>query len=120
MKRIVVTILIVIRLVHVSYAQDACPYAPADCPETGDIEAVKDSNACIVNFIVAQEITMQNMLREKVTQIVQQTAEKKNWPWYELTESSGRGVTTEDNTRPLPYALRPPFEYTISFECHRQ
>src|SRR5215471_9836350 len=92
-----------------------CQQFPADCPETGNIEATQDSSACISNWIAPQEITMQNRLRKFTTEMMEGIAAKNNWQVYELNEMSGTGQAIDGNTKLLPDALRPPYEYSISF-----
>ncbi|HEY2722277.1 MAG TPA: hypothetical protein VGI82_11160 [Chitinophagaceae bacterium] len=91
-----------------------CSYFPADCPESGDIEAAQDSNACINNLIVSQEITMQNDLRSQFISMMDEIAKNKGWEVYEYTESAGSGVGA--NGVPTPFSLRHPHQFTISFD----
>jgi len=98
----------------VSHAQ-TCDKFPADCPETGNIETTQDSAACISNWIAPQEIAMQNHLRKFITEMMEAIAAKNKWQVYELNEMYGAGQAIDDNTKLLPNALRPPYQYSISF-----
>jgi hypothetical protein len=101
-------------LQFISKAQ-TCDLFPADCPETDNIAAAQDSNVCITNWIAPQEITMQNHLRKFITEVMEDIASRNKWQVYELTESTGRGIAIDGNTKLLPYPLRPPYQYSISF-----
>lgn len=103
----------VLLLSIISRAQN-CEYFPADCPETGDIEAAQDSDVRITNLIIPQEITMQNNLRVQIITMMKQIAEKNNWGFYQYTEAAGGGVGAEGV--PTPYALRRPYQFMISFD----
>src|SRR5690349_3255337 len=95
-----------------TWAQE-CNYFPADCPQTGDIEAAQDSDACIKNLVVAEEIIMQNNLRRVFTSMMEEIARNKNWKVYEYTEGSGGGVGSDGKA--TPYPLRRPYQFMISF-----
>ncbi|MDP4262174.1 MAG: hypothetical protein Q8941_06550 [Bacteroidota bacterium] len=88
-----------------------CETFPADCP--GNIEDARDSNTCINNFILPQEITMQNKLREQVSVLMNEAGKKTNWPVYEFAEAPGSGILS--GTTALPYPLRHPYQWQISF-----
>lgn len=111
---------IFILLVFFSQAIHAqsCDQFPADCPETGNIEAAQDSDACIKNMMVAQEITMQNQLRKKITDLMQMVADKNKWDIYEFAEEAASGSfrhKPNGDVELISYSLRPPHEYSISF-----
>lgn len=89
---------------------------PADCPDDGRIESVKDSDICISNWIIPQEISMQNRLRATLTSIVQEVSAKKSWEAYEVTEANSGGIGLDGNTRAMPYSLRPPFHFSMIFD----
>lgn len=90
-----------------------CSYFPADCPE--EIENTKDSLQCIRDFIVPQEISMQNRLREFLTNHMQEIADAKNWEMYEFNEWAPGESVLESIVVALPYHLRRPHQYIISF-----
>ncbi|MEO6916272.1 MAG: hypothetical protein ABI151_12010 [Chitinophagaceae bacterium] len=95
-----------------------CDVFPADCPETGDMEAAQDSGACIRNLILSQEIAMQNQLREKFKNQMQEIADARKWEMYEYTEMAGAGASrhkANGDMELVPYNIRPPYEYSISF-----
>jgi len=93
----------------------SCDQFPADCPNDGMIEATRDSDVCITNWIAPQEITMQNQLRRFITEMMNDVANKKKWQVYEINEVHGSGIMNEDNTKLLPFPFRPPYQYSISF-----
>ena len=112
MKTFTILLLLFFIITRATQAQD-CTYFPADCPQTGDIEAAQDSAACINNLVVAEEITMQNNLRKAFTSMMEEIARNKNWEVYEYTEGSGGGVGSDGKA--TPYPQRRPYEFMISF-----
>jgi len=112
MKAFPVLLLLLCVITKAVHSQE-CTYFPADCPQTGDIEAAQDSDACINNLVVAEEIMMQNDLRRVFTSMMNEIARNRNWDVYEYTEESGGGVGS--NGKATPYPLRRPYQYLISF-----
>jgi hypothetical protein len=112
MKRLLLFFSILIQL---SARAQTCQQFPADCPETGNIEATQDRTTCINNWISQQEIDMQNRLRKFTTDMMEAIAAKNKWQVYELSEMPGAGQAIDGNTKLLPDALRPPYQYSISF-----
>lgn len=112
MKRLILFIGV---LIQFGLQAQTCDKFPADCPETGNIEATQDSMVCIGNWVAPQEITMQNRLRKFISEMMEGIAAKNGWQVYELSESPGSGKAIEGNTKLLPNSLRPPYEYSISF-----
>ncbi len=102
--------------VFFSYAQ-SCSYFPSDCPL--DVSPMKDSQSCIGNFIVPQEITMQNTIRNLVTDEMDRIAESKKWEVYEYNESAFgvfvRPANGNEKAYPLPFNLRAPHKYILSY-----
>jgi hypothetical protein len=92
-------------------AQGNCEYFPADCPD--NIEDARDSDICISNLILPQEISMQNKLRELVTSLMNETAKKTGWPVYEYSEAAGSGIKSGEKA--LAYPFRRPYQWQISF-----
>ncbi len=96
------------------FAQE-CAYFPADCPR--DFSPMLDSLHCIGDFIVPQEITMQNRLRELTGGMMQKIADAKKWEMYEYDET-GYGDFINPFTSPayaVPFPNRKPHQYIISF-----
>jgi len=112
MKQLLVFISV---LIQFSVRAQTCQQFPADCPETGNIEATQDSAACISNWISPQEIAMQSVLRRFITNMMENIAAKNKWQVYQLNEMYGAGQAIDGNTKLLPDALRPPYQYSISF-----
>ena len=90
----------------------SCDKFPADCPDNG-IESAQDSDVCITNMILPQEISMQIKVRQQVTALMNDISKKNKWPVYEFLEEAGAGIMQGD--KPLPYALRRPYQCGISF-----
>ena len=90
-----------------------CNYLPADCPQTSDIETAQDSNVSINNLVIAQEITMQNILRDKINAMMLEIANKKSWKLFEYTEETGGGIGGDG--KPTPYSFRKPHQFMIGF-----
>lgn len=94
----------------------SCSYFPADCP--GNMQS-KDQTFCNVRFIISQEISMQDMIRDFMTDQMETLAKAKNWDVYELDEDAdGECLIPADKmgvAYPVPYPLRAPHGFTISF-----
>ena len=99
-----------------SYAQ-TCSYFPADCPL--DCASLKDSESCIGKFILPREITMQNDIRNLITDQMERIADSKKWVVYEYDESASgifvKPANANEKAYPLPFSLRGPHEYILSF-----
>lgn len=98
------------------HAQD-CGQYPADCPKSG-IEAAQDSDVCIRNFILPEEISMNSKARKAFTALMQKIAGARHWELYEYNEDAGPGYSNSDysNMKPLAKTLRPPHHYRIAFQ----
>src|SRR2546430_4001052 len=96
-----------------SVTAQRCDQFPADCPV--DVEEEQDTNCCLNNFIIPQEIRMQNKLRQETNEVMEALAKLNKWQVYEYTEEAGSGIGIDGNTRPLEFSLTPPHSYTISF-----
>src|SRR2546421_4831751 len=106
---------LVLLLLSIEAVTQPCPQFPADCPDQGTIEIARDKASSLQDFVIEEEITMQDSLRVLLTNMMKAVGELNNWRWYEYSETTGSGIGTDNNTRPLPYRFRPPHAYTISF-----
>ena len=87
------------------------------CRLSPDFSPMLDSLHCISDFIVPQEITMQNRLREFTLGMMQKIADAKKWDLYEYDET-GYGDFINPYTSPaypVPFPNRKPHQYIISF-----
>lgn len=74
-----------------------------------------DSAQRLGNPVLPKEVSMELHLRDNLTNMMQQIADKKGWEIYQLAESASSGFLNADRTGPLVYNLRPPHDYSISF-----
>src|SRR5215831_11433327 len=56
---------------------------------------------------------MQNILRDNITTMMQEIANKKKWKFFEYTEETGGGIGGDG--KPTPYSFRRPHQFLISF-----
>jgi hypothetical protein len=96
--------------------QAQCDYFPADCPdnETLQQQAEKKWDGP-ADLKVKEEYAMQDSLRRFTTTMMQQIAKKRNWECYTFIEEQDPGIGIDGNTKPLPYPLRRPCQWGISF-----
>lgn len=100
------------------YAQE-CPNYPADCPETGTIEASQSIAVRTSNHAFPQVIKMQDNMRSLITIMMENISKKLHWPMVELTEFTSEGALyTNDKgiVDFIPYPLAPPAEFSITFQ----
>jgi hypothetical protein len=90
-----------------------CDRFPADCPDQSAIQTARDSDASIINLLISREITMENRLRAQILPVMEAIGKARNWEMYEFTEESGGGAGKDG--QPLPFPLRPPHGFSISF-----
>lgn len=90
----------------------SCDNFPADCPDNG-LESAQDSDVCINNMILPQEISMQHRLRDKLTALMNDISKRNKWQVYAFLEEAGSGIMVND--KPLPYAYRRPYQCGFSF-----
>ncbi|MFI5185568.1 MAG: hypothetical protein ACHQF0_02520 [Chitinophagales bacterium] len=97
------------------YSQQ-CDYFPADCPdnETFQQQAEKKWDGP-ADLKVKEEYAMQDSLRHFTIAMMQDIAKKKNWECYTFIEDQDNGIGIDGNTKPLPYPLRRPCQWGISF-----
>lgn len=81
------------------------------------MESVQDSTACIRNFIVAEEISMQNYLRYYITDLLKEATASRHWSFYPFAEeANGISIVPKDQDPvPLAFPLRKPHVFDISF-----
>jgi hypothetical protein len=95
-----------------SYAQD-CDWYPADCPHESSIESSKDSNANLANHVLSAEMAMMDRVRNFFSENFARIAASQHWQLVEFNENST--VAACAKTGGIPYPLRAPFIYNISF-----
>jgi len=95
----------------------SCKYFPADCPETrpDPYGSPEDSISRLDNPVIPQEITMENRLRNRVTEIMNRIAAKEGWEVVELSEDLGSGAR-DASGNVLPYPLRSPHWMQFRFQ----
>lgn len=97
---------------HSTLHAQQCDKFPADCPV--NVETEQDSDCCLNNFIISQEIIMQNGLRKQMTEMMEAAAKTRKWQVYQYTESTDTGIGN-GNAKPLLYPFRGPHSFSISF-----
>lgn len=109
-------ILLLMGLVQTGLSQP-CKYAPADCPVNGvdQYGTSDDSVARMENPVLPLEITMENRLRARATDIISHIAAKEGWEYAELSEDCGSGAR-DANGAVLAYALRSPHWMQFHFQ----
>jgi hypothetical protein len=105
------SVFVLLAIVPVVQAQ-SCPQFPADCPSDRQLP---DSAERFGNPLVPEEVSMELRLHEYFTNQMQGLAENKRWEIYQYDETDGSGHLKSDRSGPLPFNLRPPHEYEISF-----
>src|SRR5881398_1822687 len=94
-------------LVH----SQSCSWRPADCPGDPILTDSEDSLSYVQQFHHPREISMMIRMHRELTKIMEDISAATNWKMYSFIETGGAGIGIEDNTKPLPYPLRPPHEY---------
>jgi hypothetical protein len=89
-----------------------CSYSPADCPSDRQLG---DSVSRMNNPVLPQEVHMEILLHDLLTDLMQTQADKKGWELHQYDESDGSGFQNADHSAPLAFHLRPPHSYEISF-----
>jgi hypothetical protein len=98
-----------------TYAQP-CDKFPADCPDNEMLQQAAEKKwEGPADLKVKEEYLMQDSLRHFTIRMMEDIAKKKNWRLYELLEDQESGIGIDDNTKPLPYLLRRPCHWGISF-----
>jgi hypothetical protein len=64
---------------------------------------------------VKEEYAMQDNLRYFTIAMMQEVAKKENWECHTFLEEQDRGIGIDNDTKPLPYSLRRPCQWAISF-----
>jgi hypothetical protein len=79
----------------------------------------KDQTFCDNHFIVSEEIKMQDMIRDFLTDQMETLGKLKKWEVYELDENSDGvcliPVNRNEKAYPVPYSIRSPHGLQISF-----
>ncbi|MFL5741579.1 MAG: hypothetical protein ACJ75B_15245 [Flavisolibacter sp.] len=101
--------------VHDLAHSQSCSWRPADCPGDPILTDSEDSLSYVQQFHHPREISMMIRMHRELTKIMEDISAATNWKMYSFIESGGSGIGIEENTKPLPYSLRPPHEYGISF-----
>jgi hypothetical protein len=107
-----ISLLIFYALVVNCAGAQPCQYFPADCPDNAK-ESANDSDVCITNMILPQEISMQRILREYITELMNEIARKNKWTVYPFFEEAGAGIMVDN--KPLSYPYRRPYQCSFSF-----
>lgn len=89
-----------------------CVQFPADCPSDRQLP---DSADRFANPLLPEEVSMELRLHDFFTSSMQALADKKKWEVYQYDETDGSGYLKDDRSGPLPFNLRPPHDYGISF-----
>jgi hypothetical protein len=90
----------------------SCSHFPADCPSDRQLP---DSADRLGNAAIPEEISMEIRLRDFLSGLLQEVADKKGWEFYIYEESNSSGFLNADRTGPLPFEFRPPHSYDLSF-----
>ncbi len=94
----------------------SCRQFPADCPDNEMLQQMTEKKwEGPADLKVKEEYAMQDNLRDFFTSMMQQMAKRENWQYYLFLEDHGPGIGIEGNTKPLPYPLRHPCQWGISF-----
>src|SRR6476659_4890341 len=94
-----------------------CTWFSADCPGDPILTSAEDSVSFVEQFHHPREISMMIRMHRELTMMMEEISAATNWKMYAFVESGGSGIGIEGNTKPLPYSLRPPHEYSLSFIC---
>lgn len=96
-----------------------CPWFPAPCPHSQQINDAMDASSRMAeNKVTQQEMVMENNLRNMFTDLLQKITRPRHWQMYEIMESDYDRPTsfvdyyTWEHT---PYEKRPPHAYSITF-----
>jgi hypothetical protein len=96
-----------------------CPWYPAPCPHSEEINTAMDASGRMAeNKVTQQEMAMENNLRNMFIDMLQKITRPRHWQMYEIMESDFDRPTsfisyyTWEHT---PYEKRPPHFYSITF-----
>jgi len=93
-----------------------CDQFPADCPDNETLQQQAGKKwAGPADLKVKEEYAMQDSLRHFTTAMMHDAAKKKNWECYAFLEDDDPGIGIGGNTKPLPYKLRRPCQWAISY-----
>lgn len=109
---LIICILIAVSLITPNICIAQCAQYPADCPSDRQLP---DSADRFGNPLIPEEVSMELRLHDFLTNSMQELAEKKGWDIFQYDETDGSGYLKNDRSGPLPFNLRPPHDYGISF-----
>lgn len=112
MKKIFPAFIIMASCCSLASAQ-TCNVSPADCPDEGSIRASQSTSVRLGNGLLQQEITMQDAMRNLVTDMMMNAAKTLHWRAIEMDEVTNLNGLQSGGTA---YALRSPRYFGIEFE----